>query len=75
MATKKRVTTHKRDGSFESTTGADESTEARTTEKLTTFRAPEKPTPEPANAVATPVPAENTTTPRGQIPEWMRKKK
>lgn len=70
MAGKKRVTTYK-NGKFDSTEGADESTEMRDKEKLTNFRAPEKPEA-PANAVATPVPV--PTTARGQIPEWMKKK-
>lgn len=80
---KKRVTTYK-GGKFDSTTGADESTESRTKEALTNFRLPTKPEaekPEPAkvtptplpNAVATPI--TTVTSPRGQIPEWMKKKK
>lgn len=67
---KQRKTTYS-GNTFVSTEGADESTEERTKEKLTNFRAPAKSTP-PANAVATPAPA--LTTPKGQIPEWMKKK-
>jgi hypothetical protein len=71
---KNRVTTYK-GNVFDSTEGAEETTEARTKEKLTSFRAPAKPEKPETNAVATPVPPANTTTPRGQIPEWMKKKK
>lgn len=71
-----RVTKTKADGTFVSSTGIDEPMEARIREKLTNFRAPKKSAEETEpGAVATPVPAENTTTPRGQIPEWMKKRK